>query len=97
MQNIEELIRELNIPAEKLQELAQRMSANPMAAMSMVQELQIPPETFQKIIAAVMANPMAILDLAKKFGVDQGQIKSVEDQLSKIQQPPQTSSEPEDH
>lgn len=84
-QSLEEIIKELNIPPEKLQEMAQRMSANPMAAMSMVQELNIPPEAFQKMIAAVLANPSSILEMAKKFGVDDKNLQEVEDRLSSIQ------------
>jgi hypothetical protein len=81
MTEIESILKELNIPASKLQEFAQRLQANPMAAMSLVQELNIPPEIFQKIIAIAMSNPSAIVDLAKKMGMSDEQINDVQDKI----------------
>jgi hypothetical protein len=86
MSDIASILKELNIPEEKLKEFSQRLGSNPMAAMSLVQELNIPPELFQRIIALAMTNPSAILAFAKQMGVSDDSIKQVEDQLDRAKQ-----------
>lgn len=96
MSDIASVLKELNIPEEKLKEFSQRLSANPMAAMSLVQELQIPPELFQRIIAIAMTNPSAILAFAKQMGVADESIKKVEDQLNQAKSQTSPSGSIED-
>lgn len=88
MNEIESLLKELNLPEEKLREFAQRLQANPMAAMSLVSELNIPPTVFQKIIALAMTNPSVIMDLAKKMGISEEQINGVKNHLQSQTQEP---------
>ena len=69
MSKLAELFKDLNIPSEKLNELAKQFSENPLMAMALVQELNIPPETLQQAMAVVMANPEEISTFAKSLGI----------------------------
>lgn len=84
MNDLVNLIKELNIPPEKMQELASAAQQNPFAAMGMVQQLGISPDLLQKLMAAVMSNPAMLFDLAKQFGVDDATLEGVKGQLSGI-------------
>ncbi len=70
MNDLLNLIKDLNVPPEKLQELADTAQENPLAAMAMVNQLGISPEVIQKLMSSFMANPGMIFELAKQFGVD---------------------------
>lgn len=81
MNDLNSLIKNLNIPPEKIQELAQTAQQNPFAVMGMLQQLGISPEMLQQLLAAVMSNPAMLFDLAKQFGVDDTVLDSVKQKL----------------
>lgn len=86
MSEIAELIKQLNIPPEKMQQLVSQLQANPMAALSIVKDLSIPPEVMQKIVAIMVSNPSAIIDFAKNSGFGDDQLEMVESQMESIKQ-----------
>jgi len=86
MSEIADLIKELNIPSEKMQELAQKIQQNPMSALGMVQELNIPPAILQKIMGIIMTNPQAIESFAKEMGFSGEQMQLVKNQMQGIKQ-----------
>lgn len=86
MSEIAEILKELNIPPEKLQDFAQRVQQNPMSALSLIQELKISPEVLQKLMAIIMSNPMAIANLAKEMGFSNEQMAMVENQMQNLKQ-----------
>lgn len=81
MSQIKEMIASLNIPEEKLRELAEALNQNPMSAMALVQQLNIPPQTLQGIMALVLSNPEAIKDFAKSVGVRDETLTELEAKL----------------
>lgn len=81
MNDLNSLIKNLNIPPEKIQELAQTAQQNPFAVMGMIQQLGISPEMLQQLMAAVMSNPAMLFDLARQFGVNEQVLDSVKQKL----------------
>ncbi|MFW7380367.1 MAG: DUF2999 family protein [Oligoflexus sp.] len=87
MSEIATLIKELNIPQEKLQEFARRLQENPMSALGMVQELNIPPAVLQKIMGIMMTNPGAIESFAREMGFTDEQLQQMQNQMKNINSP----------
>ena len=81
MSELKNLFDSLNIPEEKIKELINTVTTNPMMAMPLLSELNIPAETMQKMMAIVMANPSELIALAKEFGVSE---ETVNDVASKV-------------
>ncbi len=84
MNDLLSLVKNLNIPPEKVKELALTAQQNPFAAMGMVQQLGVSPELLQQLMAAFMSNPAILIDLAKQFGVDETTIASARQHLSSL-------------
>ena len=84
MSELQELLKSINVPEEKLQKLVAALNIDPMAAFSIVPQLGISPEILQKIMAIVMANPNAIREIAQEFGISGAAINSIESQVKKM-------------
>ncbi len=82
MSQIKDMIESLNIPADKLKELAQTLNQNPMSAMSLVQQLNIPPHILQSIMALIMSNPSSVKEFAKSLGVSDEALSTMENKLN---------------
>ena len=81
MSELKDLFNSLNIPQEKLEELAGALKSNPMAAMGIVQQLNLPPEFLQKVMAIVMANPNAIFEFAAELGLSKEKVEEAKESL----------------
>lgn len=79
MLELKKLFEEVNIPKEKLEDLAQSLKSEPMAAMGLIQQLNLPPDFFLKVMAIDTANPNAALDFASELGIS----KDTVDELGK--------------
>lgn len=84
MQDVQDMLKDLNLDASKLQELAAAAQSNPFAALSKIQELGISMETLQKLMSMVMANPQAFMQMAQDAGVPEDALNSVKDKLKKF-------------
>lgn len=84
MSELLELIKSLNIPQEKLSELASNFTSNPLAAMASLQSLNISPETLQKMVTLVMANPESISELGEKLGVPSDTAEKIKHKIEDV-------------
>lgn len=84
MSQIANLMKQLNIPDEKLKALATALNENPMSALALVQELNIPPETLQQLMGIVMTNPASVVEFAKSLGVSDETVKEVQERLNNL-------------
>lgn len=84
MQDVANILKDLNLDATKLQELAAAAQSNPFAALAKIQELGISMETLQKLMGMVMANPQAFMDMAQQAGVPEETLSSVKDKLKRF-------------
>lgn len=82
MNPIIQALKELNIGDDKIAELFQTLTENPMMAMGTIQSLGIPPEKLQSIMMMVMTNPELIKEAVDELGLD---FSKVEEAKSKLQ------------
>jgi len=70
MNPIIQLLKEQNITDEKINELFQALTENPIMAMTFIAQLGIPPEKLQAIMSIVMADPGLIEEAVNELGLD---------------------------
>ena len=80
MSGLFEMLKELDIPEDKLQEIAAAAKENPMAAMGAIQEY-FTPEMIQKFMAFSMSNPDALGDLASQAGISEEKLQEAKNQF----------------
>lgn len=73
-QQLQQLIQDLNIPADKLQGLVESFKSSPMEAFAAFQSLNLAPEKVQALMQFLIANPNAAKDLASQYGVDPSEL-----------------------
>ncbi|NMM39423.1 DUF2999 family protein [Pseudoalteromonas arctica] len=73
-------LKEHNVSDEKVHELFQAFTQNPMMAMALVQQLGIPPEKLQALMALVMTQPQLIKEAAASLGITDGELEKAKDQ-----------------
>jgi DNA-binding transcriptional MerR regulator len=77
------LLKENNVSNDKIQELFQALTQNPLAAMAIVGQLGIPQEQLQLLMGQVMQNPTLIKEAVEELGLD---FSKVEEAKAKLQQ-----------
>ncbi|NTS77991.1 DUF2999 domain-containing protein [Catenovulum sp. SM1970] len=83
MNPIIQTLKEHNVSDEKIAEVFQALTENPLAAMATVGQLGIPPEKLQPLMMAVMAQPDLIKQAVEELGLD---FSKVEEAKAKMQQ-----------
>ena len=81
MNPIIEILKELNISDDKINELFQALTENPMMAMSFIAGLGIPPEKLQEIMSLVMADPGLIEEAVNELGLDFSKVEEAKAKL----------------
>lgn len=77
------LLKENNVSNDKIQELFQALTQNPLAAMAIVGQLGLPQEQLQLMMGQVMQNPTLIKEAVEELGLD---LSKVEEAKAKLQQ-----------
>ena len=85
MNPIIQILKEQNISEEKIVEVFQALTENPMMAMAIVQQLGIPPEKLQAIMGLVMTNPDLIKEAVEELGLDFARVEAAKAELKKQQ------------
>lgn len=77
------LLKENNVSNDKIQELFQALTQNPLAAMAIVGQLGLPQEQLQLLMGQVMQNPALIKEAVEELGLD---FSKVEEAKAKLHQ-----------
>lgn len=81
MNPIIQLLKELNISNDKISELFQALTENPLMAMGLIQQLGIPPEKLQVIMGLVMTQPELIKEAVEELGLDFSKVAAAKAKL----------------
>ncbi len=81
MNPIIQILKELNISDDKINELFQALTENPMMAMAFIAQLGIPPEKLQAIMSLVMADPGLIEQAVNELGLDFSKVEEAKARL----------------
>lgn len=82
MNPIIQLLKEQNISDQKIGELFQELTQNPLAAMATIQTLGIPPEKLQPLIMLVMSQPNLIKEAVEELGLDFSKVEEAKAKLN---------------
>ncbi|WP_016956081.1 DUF2999 family protein [Catenovulum agarivorans] len=82
MNPIIQLLKEQNISDEKIGELFQELTQNPLAAMATIQTLGIPQEKLQPLIMLVMSQPNLIKEAVEELGLDFSKVEEAKAKLN---------------
>ena len=85
MNPIIQILKEHNVGDEKISELFQTLTENPMMAMAVIQQLGIPPEKLQAIMGLVMTNPDVIKEAVEELGLDFSKVQQAKEKLKQGQ------------
>ena len=85
MNPIIQILKELNISDEKINEMFQALTENPMMAMVTIQSLGLPPEKLQSIMMMVMSSPELIKEAVEELGLDFAKVEAAKAKLKENQ------------
>ncbi|NQZ21844.1 MAG: DUF2999 family protein [Colwellia sp.] len=85
MNPIIQALKELNVSEEKIKELFQVLTENPMMAMVTIQSLGLPPEKLQSIMMMVMSSPELIKEAVEELGLDFAKVEAAKAKLKENQ------------
>ncbi|MBA6233607.1 MULTISPECIES: DUF2999 family protein [unclassified Colwellia] len=85
MNPIIQALKELNVSEEKIKELFQVLTENPMMAMMNIQSLGLPPEKLQSIMMMVMTSPDLIKEAVEELGLDFAKVEAAKAKLKENQ------------
>lgn len=83
MNPIIQTLKEHNVSDQKIAEVFQALTQNPLAAMTTIQSLGIPAEKLQPLMMMVMSNPDLIKQAVEELNLD---FSKVEAAKAKLQQ-----------
>ncbi|RKF15701.1 DUF2999 family protein [Alginatibacterium sediminis] len=83
MNPIIEMLKANNISDDKINDIFQVLTQNPLAAMATISELGIPQENIQVVLAKVMQNPALIKEAVNELGLDFSKVEAAKEQLQK--------------
>ena len=75
------MLKEHNVSEEKINELFQALTQNPLMAMGIIQQLGIPPEKLQALMGVVMTQPHLIKEAVDELGLDFSQVEAAKAKL----------------
>jgi hypothetical protein len=81
MNPIIQMLKEQNISEEKINELFQVLTDNPLMAMGIIQQLGIPAEKLQAIMGLVMTQPNLIKEAVEELGLDFSKVETAKSKL----------------
>jgi len=81
MNPIIQMLAEHNISEEKISELFQALTENPLMAMGIIQQLGIPPEKLQAMMGLVMTQPNLIKEAVDELGLDFSKVEAAKSKL----------------
>ncbi|RHW77022.1 DUF2999 family protein [Colwellia sp. RSH04] len=82
MNPILQVLKEQNVSDEKVTELFQALTDNPMMAMSLIGELGIPAEKLQALMGLVMTQPQLIKEAVEELGLDFSKVEAAKEKLN---------------
>ena len=85
MNPIIQSLKELNVSEDKIKELFQVLTDNPMMAMVTIQSLGLPPEKLQAIMMMVMSSPDLIKEAVEELGLDFAKVEEAKAKLKENQ------------
>ena len=83
MNPIIQTLKEFSVSDEKISEVFQALTTNPMMAMATIQTLGIPADKLQAIMMMVMTNPALIKEAVEELGLDFSQVEKAKELLNK--------------
>ena len=81
MNPIIQTLKEHNVSDEKITEVFQALTQNPLAAMATIQSLGIPQEKLQPLMMMVMTNPSLIKEAVEELGLDFSKVEEAKAKL----------------
>lgn len=81
MNPIIQMLKEFNVSDEKIAELFQALTDNPMMAMGIVGQLGIPAEKLQALMGLVMTQPELIKQAVEELGLDFSKVEQAKEKL----------------
>ena len=81
MNPIIQLLKDANIGDEKIKEIFQALTENPLMAMGIIQQLGIPPEKLQAMMGLVMTQPELIKEAVEELGLDFSKVEAAKSKL----------------
>lgn len=85
MNPIIQTLKEHNVSDEKIAEVFQTLTQNPLAAMAVIQSLGIPQEKLQPLMMQVMTNPSLIKEAVEELGLDFSKVEEAKVKLEENQ------------
>jgi hypothetical protein len=82
MNPIIQILKDLNVSDEKINELFNALTENPMMAMAFIAQLGLPPEKLQEIMSIVMADPGLIQEAVEELGLDFAKVEAAKAKLA---------------
>ena len=82
MNPIIQTLKEHNVSDEKIAEVFQTLTQNPLAAMAIIQSLGIPQEKLQPLMMQVMTNPSLIKEAVEELGLDFSKVEEAKAKLA---------------
>lgn len=83
MNPIIKTLKQFNISDDKVSELFQALTDNPMMAMALIQGLGIPQDKLQELIMTIMTNPDLIKEAVDELGLDFSKVEEAKSKLAK--------------
>ncbi|MBU2925324.1 DUF2999 family protein [Colwellia sp. 4_MG-2023] len=81
MNPIIQMLKEENVSEQKINELFEALTENPLMAMGIIQQLGIPPEKLQAIMGVVMTQPSLIQEAVEELGLDFSKVEAAKAKL----------------
>ncbi|MGF1764598.1 DUF2999 domain-containing protein [Aliivibrio kagoshimensis] len=85
MNPIIQTLKDHNVTDEKVAEVFQALTQNPLAAMAIIQGLGIPQEKLQPMMMMVMSNPDLIKQAVEELGLDFSKVEAAKAKLQENQ------------
>ncbi|PQJ88313.1 MULTISPECIES: DUF2999 domain-containing protein [Aliivibrio] len=85
MNPIIQTLKEHNVSDEKISEVFQALTQNPLAAIATIQSLGIPQEQLQPLMMQVMTNPSLIKEAVEELGLDFSKVEEAKAKLEENQ------------
>jgi hypothetical protein len=84
MNPIIQTLKDHNVTDDKITEVFQALTQNPLAAMTIIQSLGIPQEKLQPLMMMVMSNPDLIKQAVEELKLDFSKVEAAKAKLQEI-------------
>jgi hypothetical protein len=85
MNPIIQILKDHNVTDQKITEVFQALTQNPLGAMSIIATLGIPQEKLQPLMMMVMTNPDLIKQAVEELGLDFTKVEAAKEKLQQNQ------------